>query len=241
MLLRKDKLPKYMKLDPRILHYMIEDNADRHISVRELTGYVNSQDYGVKLKKSSIHNYLVNKLNYRYKKQVQLHLNADTRASYVLRNIFLKKLTKYLEDDYIIVYIDESGFNLENKSFKTWVQSDSNNIIFRPSRQKNISLIVGVTKNEILLFRIVEGGFNGVKFLDYFADLYKKAKHTYGNKVVFYLDNAPIHHCRVFKEYVWLNTVKVIYGVPYMCLYNLSEYVFCQIKNKVYSELFMNK
>jgi hypothetical protein len=49
----------------------------------------------------------------------------DVKSS-AIRIVYLKKLIRYIKEDYTIVFIDESGFNLVNSKYKTWINNKIN-------------------------------------------------------------------------------------------------------------------
>lgn len=53
------------------------------------------------------------------------------------------------------------------------------------------------------------------------------------NKWGIIIDNARIHYCKKFKEYIKkINHVKIIHNIPYSSESNRNENIFNDIKNK---------
>ena len=59
------------------------------------------------------------------------------------------------------------------------------------------------------------------------------------NKFLF-LDNASIHHSKIFKEYCKNNKINIIYNTPYSPEYNPIEIMFSKHKKIVKDKNFNN-
>jgi transposase len=80
----------------------------------------------------------------------------------------------------------------------------------------------------------MKGGANGQRFYDFFQCLTNDVRQKIGSKVVYYLDNGSCHDYKILKQYIRLNKIHVVFGVPYICSYNMAEYVFGYIKRTYY-------
>jgi hypothetical protein len=90
-------------------------------------------------------------------------------------------------------------------------------------------------------YKLIVGGTNGERFIDFLKSLYSQAKQSIGQKLVYYLDNATCHHYKLLKEFIVINNIHVIYGVVYISEYNMSECVFNTIKTTYYSMIIKNE
>ena len=50
------------------------------------------------------------------------------------------------------------------------------------------------------------------------------------------MDNATIHHSKLFKETIEKNKLKVIYGIPYYSKYNPIEYIFSLLRKEIQND-----
>jgi hypothetical protein len=88
---------------------------------------------------------------------------------------------------------------------------------------------------------MIKGGANGQRFLEFFKGLYYEVRKKIGLKVVYYLDNCSCHHYLVLKNYININCIHVIFGVPYLSFFNMTEYAFGIIKNCYYNRIMITE
>ena len=241
LLLRTNRLRKNNFIDEDCIKDILNSSEGLHISIRRLTYLYNSRNPDLKISKSTLHNHLVYYMKIKYKKPIILHQLTTTNLSKIFRIIFLKKLSNYITNNFTIIYLDESSFNLNNNRYKTWVGEGVNEINYSEGKIMNTTLAIACCKNEIIYYKLMKRSMNGDKFTEFFKAVYFTTIKKYGKRIVFYLDNAPCHHYKKLKEFARLNAIHILYGVPYLCCYNMSEYVFSILKKTYYSKVILNE
>ena len=154
----------------------------------------------------------------------------------------------YLINGYNVIYIDESSFINNHKSFKTWLNPTEDRTRSYPGRFKSTSLIVAISTDGVLHYNKNFSTNKATDFLEFFKKLHEKVKEKEElknviekNKIVYYMDNAPIHCTKELIEFYEKNNIKVIYGIPYNPEINVAEYFFKIIKQVYFKRIFKNK
>ena len=119
-----------------------------------------------------------------------------------------------------IISIDESSFDTHINAHYGW--SVKGERMIKKKQRKRYSIISAISINKIINVKIIKGSANGLIFTEFIKDVVNKIK---SNKVLF-MDNARIHHSKIFKLYVDTIDNKILYNVPYMSELNPIEMVF---------------
>ena len=97
-----------------------------------------------------------------------------------------------------------------------------------------------IDDNKVIHLKIIENSANGENFIDFIKEGILKL----GNNKKYYLllDNARIHHYRVFKDFISsCPNLECIYNVPYSPEYNPIEHIFNEAKNFLKNKSICNK
>ena len=84
--------------------------------------------------------------------------------------------------------------------------------------------------NKVINVTIIKGSVNSVMFIEFIKNVIDKIQ---SNKVLF-MDNARIHHSKLFTEYIKTVDNKILYNVPYCSEFNPIEMVFSKVKSMVH-------
>jgi hypothetical protein len=167
-LLRRDKLCENGYIDEKIVYRIRDNNTNQHVSIRKLTDMYNNMVEGSMISKSKMYMFMTKEMKLSYKKPKISHIKTSEDRSMAQRLLYLKMVSGYFKEGYTIVFIDESGFNLINGKYRTWCSKNYNNQAYCSSKIQNTTLIVGCTSNIIPYYKLIRGGANGERFLDFF-------------------------------------------------------------------------
>lgn len=165
------------------------------------------------------------KLNITYKK-----INKKKTFVCKKKDQLLKKLKEEIDnvdDKNNIISIDESHFELNMIQSKGW--NSKGKKIYKNmygKRKKSISLLMAISNNKVIGYSIHSKTINAVSFTDFIKSI-DNDKYTY------LMDNARIHHAKIFKETMKTRKSKIIYNVPYNPETNPIEHVFSVIKHYI--------
>ena len=148
----------------------------------------------------------------------------------------------------MIIFLDETTFNHTDKPFKAWSNIKSNDFYKPKGNYKRLNLILACTKDEILSYKLYEFNTNTSVLITFLEDTLEIVRNNerYNEKlnekqITFYLDNAAYHRSKQLKFFLFKNKLKIIYGAPYACEFNLCEYIFSHIKSEYKKKILLKK
>lgn len=213
---------------------------NQNISLQKITKKFNdiAENKGLlKIKKSTIHKIMRKKLLMRFRKKTVKNQKLISfnyiKYSFFFIKIFVRAISLGLK----FVFIDESGFLLNNNNYRNWV-FNGQEIYYNFSSSKRINLILAVSDTKVLNYQINEENTNSTIFKNFMIQLLEKMGEEEKNQHVFIMDNFAGHLTPELFEFYRANKIKVLFGVPYASQYNMVENVFRLIKNKTYKKLY---
>ena len=129
-----------------------------------------------------------------------------------------------------IISIDESSFDTHINAYYGWSVKGARIMAIKRKQRIRYSIISAVSINKVINVKIILGSVNGETFTEFIKDIVNCVRH---NKVLF-MDNARIHHSKIFKSYAETINNKILYNVPYMSELNPIEMVFSKVKSIVH-------
>ena len=84
--------------------------------------------------------------------------------------------------------------------------------------------------SKVISVYIIKGSVNSITFIEFIKDVIGKIKE----KNILFMDNARIHHSKIFTAYVKTIKNDILYNVPYCSEYNPIEMVFSKVKSIVH-------
>lgn len=174
--------------------------------------------FGIDSKKSMIYNIL------KDRKISRKRIKVKTR---ICKKLELRKKKKELQKQINtikkenIISIDESSIDMHTHSQYGWSKKGNPIEVQKIKQRKRFSIISAISIKKIINTKIVKGSVNAEIFTEFIKEVVDKIKD---NKVLF-MDNARIHHSKIFKAYSGIIRNKVIYNVPYCSELNPIEMV----------------
>lgn len=178
-------------------------------------------------------------LGIHYRKTIYKNPNLSTIKYILMAYCFIIGVTKSIELNLNLVYIDECGFFLENNNLKYWRKNGEEITGGAKNNNKGkINLILAINKNEIILGHYYKNEtISSNEFLIFIKDLIETIGVEKVNKTIFFLDNASYHLSNEIKKYVKNNKLKFFFNVPYKSNFNTIELCFHLMKNQLYKEI----
>jgi len=217
----------------------IKEIVDNYVGQKRLTLKMISLEYYKKYSKTisrmTISRILRNNLNMRFRKTI-LKNPKLSEANYILMNfIFLKTICRCLNLGLNIIYLDETGFSLNNTNLRMWRKKDEE-ILEGPkiNSKLKINLIMAIDKNQIIYGQYY---FNETiateEFIDFLEELLKRLSEEEKQNSVFVLDNAKYHTSDKIKKFVKEKQLKFLFNIPYNSKFNCIEYAFHLMKIEI--------
>ena len=155
--------------------------------------------------------------------------------------LFIKGIIRSLFLDLNLIFVDETGFLLENNNFYIWRNSTEE--IFRGPK-KNVkqrtNLILAVSKSNIIYKKFTRQSVDSEMFIEFLSDIIKDLKEEERKKIIFIYDNAAYHISKDVIEFFKNKKIKGLTNCPYRSYFNMVELAFRYIKNIIYKNVYNN-
>lgn len=195
--------------------------------------------YGKKNSISTVSRILKNHLGMRYLrtsiKNPKLEENNYLLMSFIFIRIFIKSLLLDLK----IIYVDETGFLLQNNNYYTW-RCEDEQIINGPKNKskERLDLILGVSNKNIIHKIFLKGSVNTKIFLDFLREMIKDLTDEEKKKIIIVMDNATYHVGYEVVQFFKEQKIKGLTICPYRSPFNMIELVFRFVKNIIYKNIY---
>lgn len=191
------------------------------------------EDLNIKRSISTIESTL-HKAGYTRKKAVKICYYRSTERVQLLRNQFRETVKAY--HPHIFFYLDESHFESEDleRNFgwsKKGEKVQTNTHKFSP---KTYTLIAALSCFGLIYYEIIDTTkikVNGERFKVFIENLVRITPEN----IVYYMDNAKIHHVGLVIGFLESMGVEYLFSSPYSPDYNPIEIAFGWIKTKIKS------
>ena len=183
--------------------------------------------FNISISKTSIRNIL--KKNGITFKKVYKQINPYTEKEHKNKEKSLKKSILKAEiknvksvDEFSIHFNEQPKYSWSQKGKQFSVHTKNKNIY-----GKKYSLCMSVDTSNNINYILKEKSIKADDFNCFIKNIKKNKKTT------FLMDNARIHHSKIFKETIKKEKIKVIYGIPYYSKYNPIEYIFSLLRKEI--------
>ena len=134
----------------------------------------------------------------------------------------------HIPDD-VIIYLDETGFNLHTSQHFGYAPVGSHAVQTVPTnRGRNLSVLVAVTVYGVLTFGIQQQAYNTESMMEWINDFLLPLIENQTPTII--MDNARFHHANVVKNALSNAGCNVLYLPPYSPQLNPVEEIFSMIK-----------
>jgi transposase len=232
-LIFKDKNTKIKKINYKIIKEYIKKFP--FSTVEEIKVFIYN-NFNIKVSNSTITK-LFKILNLTRKK-VKFHIIKDLEYLQKLekeRLIFIDKIKKLYFNK--IIFIDESGFNVSATDKGLSIKGEKINIPKKNLKSKNLSLLMAITKDEILNYDIYESSINKYSFYDFIKKIINNLKE---NSYTFVFDNVSFHKDKEILKLIIDSNNNYLFTPPYSPNLNPIENTFGIIKSIYKKELKIN-
>lgn len=213
----------------------IEDTIERTIeNYLNKNKFITIKKIQLKLKKkfkkkftlSFIYDIIKNTLKYSYKKISKKLFNKSKKKLNTQQNKFIKDIKQISTDN--IICIDETYIHSNYCSNYGWSKKGEPLTHYIKSNPIKYSIIMAISKKEIISYKIIKGNANSKIFFDFINEL----NNLYTNHY-FLMDNVNFHKSKFIQQLLSVSTNKLLYIPPYSPQYNPIEEVFSQIKSYI--------
>lgn len=157
--------------------------------------------------------------------------------SFVFIRIFFRCLYLNLN----IVFLDETGFLLENNNYFTW--RNENDCIIGGSKNKTkerLNLIIASSKSRIIHQKFFKNTIDTKSFIEFLKELIEQVGEDGRDKLIIVMDNASFHVGHEVIDFFKEQKIKGLTISPYRSFFNMAEFIFRYLKNITYKNVYNN-
>jgi len=186
-----------------------------------------NKNFNIDSKKSKIYEIL--KESNITRKRIKIKTKICNKLDITKKKKDLAKKIKTIKKENIIS-IDESSFDTHINAHYGWNIKGSSIEVQKVKQRKRFSIISAISIKKIIHTTIVKGSINA----EIYTDFIKEVVNRINSKNVLFMDNARIHHSKIFTAYSGTIRNKILYNVPYCSELNPIEMVFSKVKSIVH-------
>ena len=242
-------LERYEKSESKITKYktqlkeIIEILKNNNIKIN--LANVQRKYYDIYKKKYSLMTFsriLRNHMGLKFLKTTVKNPKIKKNIYQFMFHFFLKGISRAFKLEMKLIYIDESSFKLSNNNYYQW--RSENEIILGGAEnelKKQMNMILGIDEEKIVHYKLINDTINSDIFCRFLEEMISKiGKHDMKNYLII-MDNAKCHISKKTKKFCLKNNLKIMTNIPYYSMFNGIEYVFLNIKKKLYKLLLKNR
>ncbi|RLN47036.1 hypothetical protein BBJ28_00019617 [Nothophytophthora sp. Chile5] len=205
-------------------------------------------DFQVDLSTTTISNRLL-KLMYTVKQVRVVPSTCNNEVNKAKRKAFADQLVQHQEDGDLVVYYDETNFNIYCKrSQGRALKGERATVVLPPSKGANLQLQCAVSmEHAIVCYELQHGSIKMATNAAFVDSIYQhvKASSKYqddfaGKKIVVVLDNAPAH-CQTEDRITKHDDLILLRLGPYSPMCNPIEACFSVLKSRIKSFLALGR
>ena len=221
----------------RIETIMKEYSGQKRLTLKSISSLYNEK-YSEYINPMKVSRILRFNLNYHFRKTVFKNPKLSDKNHILMSLLFIKAIIRSIRLKLNIIFIDETGFCLNNTNGKVWRKNKEEILRGPKTNSKNrINLILGINTKEIVYGEYYNNDtISSNEFLGYLEELTTKIDDKTLKRTLFILDNAKIHLTKNIQNFCSKKKLKFLFIVPYKSQYNAIEYCFNLIKSNIYNE-----
>ena len=211
----------YSKNLSKILDYLKKQKEK--ITLKKLREYYEIF-FGVKISVTTISRILKNHLNIRYLKTSLKNPKLDEENYIMMSFIFIRGILRSLSLKLNLIFVDETGFLLENNNYHSWrVPKEEIHAGPKIKAKQRLNLILGVSNSEVICYKFLKESVTSKTFIEFLSDLLKNIKIDEKQKIIIIMDNAKFHLTNEVIKFFSMNKIKGLTICPYKSDFNMIE------------------
>jgi transposase len=213
---------------------IIRDNCPDQLKMpfmlwtREAVQMLIETKFGIKLSIRSVGNYL-QRWGFTVQKPIRrAYERQDSAVQKWLAETYPEIANRAKKEKGEIHWGDEAGFRSDHQSGTTYSPRGKTPVIKGTGKRFRVNMISTVTNKGTLRFMIYEESFTAGVFIKFLKRLVRSSSH----KIFLIVDNLPVHHSKIVKEWVKSNskTIEIFYLPAYSPELNPDELLNQDVK-----------
>lgn len=195
--------------------------------------------YKKKISICTVSRVLKNHLNIRFLKTCIKNPKLDELNYLIMSFVYLRCFIRSLILKLNIIFIDESGFLIQNNNYHCW-RSVEGEIHDGPKNRikERINLILAVSSKNVVAQKFVKGSVNSQIFINFLSIIIKNMNEDEKKNTIIIMDNASYHLSSEVINFFKNEKLKGLTNCPYRSNFNCIELVFRFIKNIIYKNVY---
>ena len=202
--------------------------SDRTASLASAVHALN--EAGVDVKKTSVWRMTLD-AHVSYKR-VQKKSDAVLTPAVIQKRFEYATIVSEIPDN-LLLFLDETGFNLHLGMTRSWAEvGETPTIVVPANRGQNVSAAVCISTNGVRHVMIKDGAFNRNDFIAFLTDLIERCPELQHGEATIVMDNARIHHALVVVDFLEEKAISYLFLPPYTPELNPIENFFGTVKQE---------
>ena len=197
--------------------------------------------YGKKISISTISRILKNHLGMRHLKTSLKNPKIEENNYLFMSFVFIRIIFRCLYLNLTFVFLDETGFLLENNNYYTW-RNENECVIGRPKNKakERLNLILASSKDKIIHQKFLKNSIDTKVLIEFLNELIEQINEDERNKIIIVMDNASFHVGHEVIDFFKEKQIKGLTISPYRSFFNMAEFIFRYLKNIIYKNVYNN-
>ena len=133
--------------------------------------------------------------------------------------------------DEVLLYLDETGFNLHVGVTRAWSEVGQTPVLVVPTNKgQNLSALVCISTVGVKMVTVKDGAFNSTDFVAFLTDMANQNPALLSGEATLVMDNARIHHAVNVIQFLEEKGIRYIFLPPYSPELNPIELLFGTVK-----------
>ena len=108
--------------------------------------------------------------------------------------IFIRGILRSLSLKLNLIFVDETGFLLENNNYHSWrVPKEEIHAGPKIKAKQRLNLILGVSNSEVICYKFLKESVTSKTFIEFLSDLLKNIKIDDKQQIIIIMDNTKFH------------------------------------------------
>ncbi len=243
---QREKVVNKFKL--HIIKDIVENEATNKLSLKKIMKLYKERDNNFKFSIWALRKVLQEKLKYSYGTIETQNESKLTDKGKKMNTIYMNNNIQLIRDKHLIIFFDECTFKNTKHQMRTWYPRKKNKVLFSRAGVKKYNLLLAITSNKVMSWRITSKHTNNDGVRSFFHKLHTKIIKCPENlellrkgKITVFLDNASYHRKIEFKRWITDIGFNLFYNVTYSPRYNFIEQIFAYLKRNFYREVFKKR
>ncbi|XP_074604060.1 uncharacterized protein LOC141857460 [Brevipalpus obovatus] len=224
------KRPSTKKTQPgatRAVKSWVDEDCKRTL---EDLGNLIEEKFGIKLAKSTVHNYL-DALNFSLRRISLVPERRNCASTIELRFTYASEFLRMDRDRKKIFFLNECGVSVSTRSnYGRSTRGSRANVTVRSIQGRNYSICAAMTCECLSFYHVQNTAYNTPHFIDYFTQFLDLLDQLDIQNAYLVMDNARFHHSEDVVELIQSRGHNLRFLPPYSPFLNPIEMMFNQLK-----------